>query len=293
MLKRPDSGISTQQYLEQISARFDAAGLYFGHGTDNAWDEACWLLETVLHRNGHTKITAELAVGEHCILEAERLIDLRIETRKPLAYLLGEAWFCGVPFHVNEHVLVPRSPIAELISNDFEPLLHATPGRILDLCTGSGCIGIACAMAFPHTEVVLSDISDTALEVARRNVARHALGERVSVVKSDLFDQLEGEFDLIVTNPPYVGKSEYATLPKEFLQEPSLGLLTEQEGLAIPLRILEQAASYLTGKGLLVLEVGNNWTALAETRYDLPLVWLEFSAGGTGVCAVRRRDLQA
>jgi ribosomal protein L3 glutamine methyltransferase len=285
-------GPSTQQYIEQITDRFDAAGLYYGHGTDNSWDEACWLVETLLKRHGQQEIRADLPVPEACRAEAEALVEARISTRKPLAYLLGEAWFCGLPFHVNEHVLVPRSPIAELIDNAFQPMLKKEPRQILDLCTGSGCIGIACAMVFPDARVVLSDISAEALAVAERNIARFGLQDRVSIVQSDLFRQISGRFDLIVTNPPYVGQDEYDSLPAEFFREPALGLVTEQDGLAIPLQILAESAAHLEADGWLVLEVGNSEAALAAARPDLPLVWLDFAEGGSGVCAIRRQDLQ-
>jgi ribosomal protein L3 glutamine methyltransferase len=284
-------GLSTQQYIEQITGRFEAAGLFFGHGTDNAWDEACWLLETLLRRHGYTDISGELPVPDVCRAEAEQLVNARITTRKPLAYLLGEAWFCGLAFLVNEHVLVPRSPVAELVANDFQPMLKSPPGRILDLCTGSGCIGIACAMTFPDAQVVLSDISPEALSVAEQNIARFSLQNRVTAVQSDLFESIKGKFDLIVTNPPYVGRAEYRALPEEFFREPELGLVTEQDGLAIPLQILANAARYLEDGGWLVMEVGNSEEALAAAVPGLPLLWLEFEHGGTGVCAVRKQDL--
>jgi ribosomal protein L3 glutamine methyltransferase len=284
-------GLSTQQYIEQITGRFEDAGLYFGHGTDNPWDEACWLVETLLKRHGVAEISADLPVPEDCRAAVETLVNERISTRKPLAYLLGEAWFCGLPFVVNEHVLVPRSPIAELVANEFQPMLKSAPRRILDLCTGSGCIGIACAMAFPDAEVLLSDISPEALAVARQNIDRFGLHGRVTTVQSDLFASITGKFDLIVTNPPYVGRSEYSRLPEEFFREPELGLVTEQEGLAIPLRILADSARFLEANGWLVLEVGNSEEGLARASSGLPLVWLEFEHGGTGVCAIRQEDL--
>lgn len=284
---------TARDVLEQMSYAFDAAELYFGHGTDNAWDEACWLLETVLRRQGMHEITADTPLTKSDLVEAEKLFNARIATRKPLAYLLREAWFCGLPFYVDERVLVPRSPFAELIDNRFEPLLTKAPRRILDLCTGGGCIGIACALAFPEAEVVLSDISADALEVARINVEKHGLQQRVQLVQSDLFAHIEGTFDLIVSNPPYVGIDEYRELPDEYLREPQLGLVTDADGIGIPLRILEQAAGFLNPEGLLLLETGATWPLLAEARPDLPFLWLEFEHGGEGICALRREELRA
>lgn len=282
---------TARDVLEQMSEAFDAAELYFGHGTDNAWDEACWLLETALRRQGKHELTADTPLTESDLADAQKLFNARIATRKPLAYLLNEAWFCGLPFYVDERVLVPRSPFAELIDNGFDPLLTRAPRRILDLCTGGGCIGIACALAFPEAEVVLSDISADALEVARINVGKHELQQRVKLAQSDLFANIDGTFDLIVSNPPYVGIDEYRELPDEYLREPQLGLVTDNDGIGIPLRILERAADFLNPEGLLFLETGATWPLLAEARPELPFLWLEFEHGGEGICALRKEQL--
>lgn len=282
---------STQQVLDQMTAALDAAGLYFGHGTDNAWDEACWLLETLLRRQGRDKLQADTVLSETDLPEANKLLTERIATRKPLAYLLKEAWFCELPFYVDERVLVPRSPLAELIRDQFEPLLPHPPKRILDLCTGGGCIGIACALAFPDAEVVLADISPDALEVAEINIRKFGLEGRVTAVQSDLFAALAGNFDLIVSNPPYVAEDEYNDLPEEYHREPVLGLITDQNGIGIPLRILDQAANFLTPDGVLILETGVTWPVLAAARSDLPFLWLEFAYGGEGVCLLKRAQL--
>jgi ribosomal protein L3 glutamine methyltransferase len=287
--------VSTQQFLEQMTAQLDAADLFYGHGTDNGWDEACWLFETVLRRHGkadlHPDMPLDLESPE--LLEVRQLADERCRSRKPLAYLLHEAWFCGIPFYVDERVLVPRSPIAELIHNQFEPLLPRPPVRILDLCTGGGCIGLACALAFPDAEVVLSDISPEALAVAAVNVEKLGLGARVRLVQSDLFNDIDGSFDLIVSNPPYVAEDEYLDLPEEFLREPRLGLVSELQGLDIPLRILAQAADYLRPHGALVLETGATWPLLDEACPQLDFLWIEFDYGGEGVCFLTREKLQA
>jgi ribosomal protein L3 glutamine methyltransferase len=287
------SSLSAQQYLERAAARMEEEGLFFGHGTDNAWDEACWLLETLLKREGIHDIHPDLPLSPALVASADAILAQRLTTHTPLAYLLHEAWFCGLPFYVDERVLVPRSPIAELIVTGFETLLKTPPRRILDLCTGGGCIGIACAMAFEEAEVVLSDISPEALDVARMNVERFGLQDRVKLVQSDLLNDVSGRFDLIVTNPPYVAQDEYDALPDEFKREPVLGLVTAAEGLEVPLRILDQAADKLEPGGVLVLETGATWELLAATRPDLPFLWLEFENGGEGVCALTREELLA
>lgn len=283
--------LTVRECLEWMSAALESAGLFFGHGTDNPWDEACWLLETSLRRQGVAPLVADTLLDDSQLAPVRALLEARITTRKPAAYLLEEAWFCGLPFVVNEQVLVPRSPIAELIENGFEPLLPQPPTRILDLCTGSGCIGIACALAFPEASVVLSDISLEALDVARRNVVLHGVGERVTVVAADLLDGLGGPFDLIVSNPPYVAEDEYRDLPQEYLREPALGLVTGQKGLELPLRILAEAPRALAPGGVLILETGATWPTLAEACPELPFLWLEFEHGGEGVCVLTREQL--
>jgi ribosomal protein L3 glutamine methyltransferase len=282
---------STQACLQKMTEAFEAAELFFGHGTDNAWDEACWLLETLARRQGLPALQLDTELPESLRLATETLAEARLTTRKPLAYLLNEAWFCGLPFYVDERVLVPRSPFAELVDKHFKPLLKTSPHRILDLCTGGGCIGIACALAFPEADVVLADLSPEALAVARINVEKHGLSNRISLVESDLFTAVQGQFDLIVSNPPYVGSEEYAELPQEYLNEPQLGLLTGNDGLEIPLRILQQAPSFLTANGLLFLETGATWPLLDEARPELPFWWLDFELGGEGICALTKEQL--
>jgi len=286
---------NTQQFLEQMTSELDAAGLFYGHGTDNGWDEACWLFETIMRRHGKADVHPDMQLDLESpeLLEIQRIAQARMQTRKPLAYLLNEAWFCGIPFYVDERVLVPRSPIAELIQDEFEPLLPAAPKRILDLCTGGGCIGLACALAFPEAQVVLSDISPDALAVAARNIEKLGLEERVQLVLSDLFNDVEGSFDLIVSNPPYVAEDEYLELPEEFLREPRLGLVSEQQGLDIPLRILAHAADYLNPQGTLILETGATWPLLDAACPQLDFLWIEFAYGGEGVCLLRREQLLA
>lgn len=274
------------------------AELFFGHGSDNAWDEARQLVLGALH------LPFEVADAYlDCRVEAEeqqlllRLISQRIEQRVPVAYLLGEAWFCGLPFRVDERVLIPRSPIAELIAGRFEPWLAAEPARILDLCTGSGCIGIACAYAFPQAEVVLGDLSFEALEVANCNIERHGLDERVYTVQGDGFDGLPGQrFDLIVSNPPYVDAEDFADMPAEYRHEPALGLACGEDGLDLVRRILAEAADHLSERGSLVVEVGNSQVHVTALYPEVDFTWLEFEEGGHGVfllAAAQCREHQA
>jgi len=214
----------------------------------------------------------------------QNLLRRRIEERVPTAYLLEQAWFCGLPFIVDERVLIPRSPIGELIEHRFEPWLPGTPKRILDLCTGSGCIGIACAYEFLEAEVVLADISFDALEVANRNIEQHGLEERVYTVQSDGFDGLPNQrFDLIVSNPPYVDAEDFADMPDEFHHEPELGLACGNDGLDLVRRMLAEAADHLTDDGVLIVEVGNSQVHVEALYPEVDFTWLEFSQGGHGV----------
>lgn len=274
-----------RDYIRWAVSRFQAEQLFFGHGTDNAWDEARQLVLGALHlpwEMADAYLDCRLEDDEHALLRA--LLQRRIEERVPVAYLLGEAWFCGLPFSVDERVLVPRSPIAELIERQFAPWLPATPARILDLCTGSGCIGIACAYEFPEAEVVLSDLSFDALEVANRNIERHELEDRVYCVQGDGFGGLPGQrFDLIVSNPPYVDAEDFADMPAEYRHEPEIGLACGDDGLDLVRRMLAEAADHLTDQGLLIVEVGNSQVHIQELYPEVDFTWLEFKRGGHGV----------
>ncbi|MBZ4193744.1 MAG: 50S ribosomal protein L3 N(5)-glutamine methyltransferase [Candidatus Contendobacter sp.] len=269
------------------ASRMNEAGLHFGHGVDNAIDEAAALVLHALHLppDLHTEyMQARLTPPEQ--QAALHLLERRITERKPAAYLTHRAWFMGLPFYVDERVLVPRSPLAELIERHFSPWLPDSRKieRILDLGTGSGCIGIACAYAFPDAQVDLADISTEALEVVRRNVANHDLEDQVEVIQSDLFSTLKGRrYDLIISNPPYVSLSELATLPDEYQHEPRLGLVAGEEGLDVVVEILREVADYLKRDGLLIVEVGDAQYALCEALPEVPFTWLEFERGGQGV----------
>ncbi|WP_018175491.1 MULTISPECIES: 50S ribosomal protein L3 N(5)-glutamine methyltransferase [unclassified Thioalkalivibrio] len=290
------TGLRTlRDFIRFGASQFRAAGLSFGHGTDNAFDEAAWL---VLHTL-HLPLDLPESWWSSNLSEAERtrviaVLRTRIETRKPAAYLTGEAWFAGLPFFVDEHVLVPRSPLAELIAVGFEPWIEAdSVERVLDLCTGGGCIGIATALALPQAQVDLSDVSEPALAIAARNIERHGVGDRVQVRHSDVFDALgtEDRYDLIVSNPPYVDARDMAELPQEYRHEPELGLAAGEDGLDIVRRILADARRHLTEDGALIVEVGNSQPAVEEAFPDLPLIWLEFESGGHGVFLAYARDL--
>jgi len=273
---------------------FSQAGLYFGHGTDNALDEAAALVLSVLHLppDLHPSWLQSRLTGEERE-QVIRLIQRRINERLPLPYLTGEAWFAGMRFTVNSSVLIPRSPMAELIESDFAPWLEvAGVDRVLDLCCGSGCIGIATAAYIPGCEVDLVDLSAAAIEVSRQNIQQHDLSHRVRVFQSDLFESLPPQhYDLIISNPPYVGAQEMALLPKEYRHEPEMALQAEDEGLEIVRRILKESPAFLAPEGILIVEVGNSATLLQERYPDVPFVWLDFSRGGDGVFIFGAQDL--
>jgi len=296
MNKSPDfsQAITAGQLIEKTAEFLAAAELYFGHGTENAQDEAAALVFHVMHLDHYGEADqyeqAASAAEKH---EIGNLSVQRVTTRQPLPYLLGEAWFAGMPFAVNSSVLIPRSPIAELINTHFEPWLK--PGQVrsvLEIGTGSGCIAIACAMAFPSARVVATDISPEALEVAGQNVARYGLAERVELVLTDHTDGVAGPFDLIVSNPPYVPEDEIEALPKEYHHEPGLALYSGADGLDSARRILQDAAQLLSPDGILVLEVGAQWTALQDAYPELAFNWLEFEFGGIGVGLLSASALQ-
>jgi ribosomal protein L3 glutamine methyltransferase len=287
-----------RDHIRWAVSRFHAEQLFFGHGTDNAWDEARQLVLGALHlpwEMADSYLDCRLEDDEREHLQA--LLRRRIEQRVPTAYLLGQAWFCGLPFIVNDHVLIPRSPIGQLIERRFEPWLAKEPARILDLCAGSGCIGIACAYEFLDAEVLLADLSFEALEVANRNIEQHGLDDRVYTVQGDGFDGLPKQrFDLIVSNPPYVDAEDFADMPAEFQHEPALGLACGDDGLNLVRRILAEAADHLTETGTLIVEVGNSQVHVEALYPEVDFTWLEFTDGGHGVfllAASQCRDHQA
>jgi len=282
-----------QDMIRWTVSRLNAANVYYGHGTDNPWDEAVQLvlpsvfLPLDIPEDMHN---ARLTSSErHRIVE--RVIR-RVNERVPVAYLTNKAWFCGMEFYVDERVLVPRSPIGELINNRFSGILHDKPQHILDMCTGSGCIAIACAYAYPETEVDAVDISPDALAVAEQNIEAHGIENWVTPIRSDLFRDLPPlQYDLIVTNPPYVDEDDMSDLPQEYRHEPELGLASGSDGLKLTRRILACAPDYLTEEGVLVCEVGNSMVHLIDQYPEIPFTWLEFENGGDGVFMLTKQQL--
>jgi len=280
--------------IESCARRLARSGAYFGHGTATARDEASTLVFHVMglnHADALRAYTRVVSTSERAQIES--MLERRISERRPLPYLTGEAWFAGLPFHVDESVLIPRSPFAELIAQRFQPWLD--PGgvrRILEIGTGSGCIAVALALAFPDSRVMATDISVDALTVADRNVERHGVGERVTLVRADLFAGIDGVFDLIVSNPPYVPEADIPTFPPEYRHEPRLALVSGADGMETPARILHHAAPFLSPQGWLALEVGAGIRALEARFPTVPFLWPDLLNGGEGIALVSAADLR-
>lgn len=282
-----------QDMIRWAASEFNRAGLFYGHGADNAIDDAMRLVMPLLSLP--LQCDSEIYSARLTRRERESLVEMiikRIELRIPVAYLTNTAWFAGLEFYVDERTLVPRSPFAELIGARFEPWVQESPQRVLDLCTGSACIAIACAYAFPEAEIDAVDISDDALEVAEINIQGHGLEQQVTPIHSDLFSGVENEkYDLIVSNPPYVDAEDMANLPDEFKHEPELGLASGFDGLDLVRKMLNQAKDKLNENGLLFVEVGNSQVHLQSTYPEIPFQWIEFSAGGHGVFLLTKAQL--
>ena len=279
------------------AARLKQAGVSFGHGTTNAFDEAAWLALWSLGLDmGALEFQAQRELTAAEIDKAEALVGQRITSRRPAAYLTNEAWLQNVPFFVDERAIVPRSFIAELLadgegSGELDTWLSDKTHRVLDLCTGNGSLAIIAAMAYPEITVDATDISDDALAVARINVDKHAMGARISVLKSDLFADLKGAYDLIVCNPPYVNSQSMAALPPEYQHEPAMALAGGEDGMDLVRRIVQDAAAHLTDIGVLLLEIGNERAHFEHAFRKLEVVWLETSAGDDQVLLVTRDAL--
>lgn len=283
------SGLTTlRDYIRWAMSRFSQAQLYFENGSESAFEEARSLVLRSLHLpyELHDKyLDCHVHTDEHAVLQD--VLKQRIEQRLPTAYILGEAWFAGVLFKVDPRVMVPRSPLDELIPQQFAPWLSKMPLRILDLCAGSGCIGIACAHEFPEAEVLLADISEAALVVADENIVLQQLSERVQTLHSDMFAQLTAQrFDLIVCKPPYISAKQWSQLPLEYQHEPKQGSIAAEQGLEFIQQVIQQAGEYLTEDGLLVLEVGPHQAQLIAQYPDIDFTWLEHSHAGNAVLAL-------
>ena len=287
--------ISISELINQIAEEFSQADLYYGHGTANELDEAAWAVHHVLNIPfGCPEETYQELVSDKAYKQVQSLTKQRIESRKPMAYLTNKMWFADIEFYVDERTLVPRSPLAELIQTDFAPWVDMSQvTKALDLCTGSGCIGLALATYFPKVQVICSDISKEALEVADINRKALGLEDRVELVESDLYKNLGNKkFDLILSNPPYVAQTVVDALPAEYQQEPDLGLASGEDGLKHVEIILREATQYLTENGILIVEVGLSEEALCLAHPQLAFIWLDFERGGEGVFMLTAKTLQ-
>jgi ribosomal protein L3 glutamine methyltransferase len=281
------------ELVGSAARRLETAGVAYGHGTTNAFDEAAWL---VLWRLGlpldELDGVAARAVTTEEAMRVEALLDERIATRKPAAYLTREAWLQGVPFYIDERSIVPRSFIAELIAEgDFDDWLGDHTRRVLDLCTGNGSLAVLCAMAWPEVTVDGADISADALDVARINVERHALEDRITLIESDGLQKTNGPYDLIVCNPPYVNSASMAALPAEYQAEPALALAGGDDGMDFIRRLFAEAPAHMTEHAVLVLEIGNERAFFEAAFPQLPVAWLDTSSGDDQVLLVERATL--
>lgn len=290
-----DQLMTVGDFIRYAASEFNRADLFYGHGNDNSWDEAITL---ILHTLAlPSQLSEHIMMCRLTVDEKHQVIDIieqRISKRVPAAYLTHQANFAGLPFYVDERVLVPRSPIAEWLERRFEPLIaqQTKVNRILDLCTGSGCIAIACAHYFPEAEIDAVDLSVDALNVTQINIENHGMQEQVIPIQSDVFSGvLEQKYDLIVANPPYVDQEDVDSLPTEFLHEPELGLGSGEDGLNITRKILAESAQHLTENGLLVCEVGNSQVHVEATYPEINFNWLAFERGGHGVFVLTRQQL--
>lgn len=283
-----------KDWVRFAMTEFQKANVYFGHGTDNALDEAVYLVLHALNLPlDCPSYLFDSLLTLHEKKEIFKLLQKRLKTRKPMPYLTHESYFMGLPFYVDERVLIPRSPVAELIEKSFYPWIAQNEvNRILDLCTGSGCIAIACAQMFPEAEVFASDISQDALAVAKINVEKYHLSHQLKLIKSDLFAKMPAQkFDIIISNPPYVDKEDMAHLPPEYHHEPKLALEAGKDGLNLVRKILKTAKNYLSPHGVLIVEVGNSKAALIAQFPKLPFHWLEFEKGESEVFLLTYEEL--
>ena len=288
---------TVRDLMRYALSRFNAAQLFFGHGSDNAWDEAAYLICHILHfPSQHLDSFFDARLLEEERLAVLKVIDARVNQRIPAAYLTHEAWLTGHAFYVDERVIVPRSFIAELLEEGLAPWIDA-PEQItsaLDLCTGSGCLAILTALNFPDAKIDAIDISTAALEVAERNIKTYQLNEQIELLQSNLFAELGNRrYDLIISNPPYVNAASMQDLPAEYQAEPILALAGGADGLDLVHVIIEQARQHLNKKGVLIVEIGHNRAELEDSYPDLPFIWLETASGNEFVFLLNAEDLPA
>jgi len=293
----PQPQLTVDQSIEQVARLLEKAKLHFGHGASDAESEALWIVSKQLDLSpSDTLDQLEQVIAPERHSKALELAQLRIDSQKPLAYLLGEAWLMGIPFYSNEQSIVPRSWIAELIVNgDLEPWLPAD-GKALDLCTGNGSLAILLALACPDIQVSACDISLPALALASRNLDRHGLSEQIDLLNGDLWEALsepneESRFDLIICNPPYVNAESMSKLPAEYLAEPSLALAGGEDGMDLIRKIIRGAPDYLSERGALLLEIGNEYENFKKAFPQIPVIWMEVSAGDQQVLLIQAEDL--
>ena len=294
----PQQHPTVNQCIEQIAQKLEAANLHFGHGAIDAQSEALWIVSKQFDLSpAETLDHLEDSIAQDLQQKAMVIADTRISTRKPLAYILGEAWLMGVPFFCSDQSIVPRSWIAELIvDGSLEPWLPAD-GKALDLCTGNGSLAILLALSCPDIHVSACDISLPALSVAARNIDRHGLSSQVELLDGDLWDALpepneDNLFDLIICNPPYVNASSMSTLPVEYHAEPALALAGGADGMDIIRRVLAQAPDYLSERGAILLEIGNEYEHFKKAFPQIPAIWMEVSAGEEQVLLIQAEDLR-
>tara|TARA_R110002124_G_scaffold233381_1_gene398602 strand:+ start:5779 stop:6720 length:942 start_codon:yes stop_codon:yes gene_type:complete len=287
--------VTIRDTLRWIVTKFEEYDLYFGHGTDNAWDEALLLLYFCFKIP--QSAFSNILDSKVCLSEKAKIWEYlikRIVQKKPLAYITNESWFSGMSFYIDERALIPRSPIAELINNNFEPHIEVDPENILELCTGSACIACVLAIQYPDAKVDAIDICDDALEVAKINVSDYNLENNVTLIKSDLFDKVPGKkYDLIVVNPPYVTQEELDAMSEEYNHEPRKALYAKEQGLEFVVKILEQSGNYLNENGLLVIELGDHELDLHKRYPNINFLWHEFENGGSGVFIMKKTDLDS
>ena len=292
--------VTVESLIKETANKFNESNLTFGHGTDNAIDEAAYLIFGYLDLN-HDKAEEayQKTISNEDLIEIDKLIDCRINQNRPVAYLINKAWFVGLEFFVDERVLVPRSPLAELIANKLRPWADdKLVTRALDMGTGSGCIAIALGKFFPDIEIDAIDYSPGALQVANINLEYHKMTDRINLIESDFFsnlseNQYSNYYDLIISNPPYVDQEDISNMAPEFHHEPILGLASGKDGLESVKILLRESCKYLRDNGLLIVEVGNSRQALEECYPTLPFIWIDFKLGGEGVFLLMKSDLEA